>query len=142
MKLTVVAAGKIKEKPLRLVADDYVGRIERYARFAEIETRDESGLEKAVPSGARLIALEVWGKQFSSEDFSQKIEAWGSQGKGDIAFVIGAAEGIPRELSERADVHMSLSKMTLPHRLARVILFEQIYRAFSILRGEPYAREG
>src|SRR5690606_410288 len=113
-------AGKIKEKPLRQVADDYVGRIERYARFSEIETRDETGLEKAVPTGARLIALEVWGKQLSSEVFSQKIEAWGSLGKGDIAFVIGAAEGIPRALSERADEHMSLSKMTLPHRLARV----------------------
>lgn len=142
MKITVVAAGKIKEKPLRQVADDYVGRIERYARFSEVETRDETGLEKAVPPGARLIALEVWGKQLSSEDFSQKIEAWGSLGKGEIAFVIGAAEGIPRALSQRADDHMSLSKMTLPHRLARVILFEQIYRAFSILRGEPYAREG
>jgi 23S rRNA (pseudouridine1915-N3)-methyltransferase len=142
VKITVVAAGKIKEKPLRQVADDYVGRIERYARFSEIETRDETGLAKAVPEGAMLVALEVWGKQLSSEEFSSKIEAWGSLGKGDIAFVIGAAEGIPRDLSQRADVHMSLSKMTLPHRLARVILFEQIYRAFSILRGEPYAREG
>lgn len=142
MKISVVAAGKIKEKPLRQVADDYVGRITRYTRFAEIETRDETGLEKAVPEGARLVALEVWGKQFSSEDFSKRIESWGSVGKGEIAFVIGAAEGIPKELSDRADVHMSISKMTLPHRLARVILFEQIYRAFSILRGEPYAREG
>lgn len=142
MKVTVVAAGKIKEKPLRLVADDYLGRISRYTRIAEVETRDETGLEKGVPEGARLIALQVWGKQLSSEQFAGRLQSWGSTGKGDIAFVIGAAEGIPPALSERADDHLSLSTMTLPHRLARVVLFEQIYRGLSILRGEPYAREG
>lgn len=142
MKVTVVAAGKIKEKALRAVADDYFGRIKRYTNAVEIETKDEKGLSKAVPEGSRLIALEVWGKSFSSEQFADKLESWASTGKGEITFVIGAAEGIPRELSKRADEHMSLSKMTLPHRLARVILFEQIYRGLSILRGEPYAREG
>lgn len=141
VKLFVIASGKIKEKPLRQVADDYLGRIARYTRVEERETRDETGLAKAIPEGALVVALEVWGKQISSEEFAQKLESWGSRGKGDIAFVIGAAEGIPKELSERAQVHLSLSKMTLPHRLARVILFEQIYRGLSILRGEPYARE-
>lgn len=142
MKITVVAAGKIKEKALRAVADDYLGRIARYVRVEEIETRDERDLERSVPSGSRVIALEVWGKKLSSEEFSQRLERWGQIGKGEVAFVIGAAEGIPKELSTRADEHLSLSSMTLPHRLARVILFEQIYRGFSILRGEPYAREG
>ncbi len=142
MKITVVAAGKIKEKSLRAVADDYKKRISHYVRMNEIETKDEGDLEKSVPEGALLVALEVWGKQLSSEEFSDRLERWGSTGKGEIAFVIGAAEGIPRALSKRADEHLSLSSMTLPHRLARVILFEQIYRGFSILRGEPYAREG
>lgn len=142
MRITIVAAGKIKEKPLRAVADDYLGRIQRYTSAVEIETKDESGLAKAVPVGARLIALEVWGRAYSSEEFSSKLESWASTGKGDVAFVIGAAEGIPRALSKLADEHISLSKMTLPHRLARVVLFEQIYRGLSILRGEPYAREG
>ncbi|HSC87816.1 MAG TPA: 23S rRNA (pseudouridine(1915)-N(3))-methyltransferase RlmH [Polyangiaceae bacterium] len=142
MRLWVVAAGKIKEKPLRLVADDYLGRIARYARIDEVETRDETGLAKAIPEGARLIALEVLGTAYSSERFAKKLESWGSTGKGEIAFVIGAAEGIPAELSKRADERISLSTMTLPHRLARVLLYEQIYRGFSILRGEPYAREG
>jgi 23S rRNA (pseudouridine1915-N3)-methyltransferase len=142
MKISVVAAGKIKEKALRAVADDYVARIARYVRFAEIETKDERDLHRGVPEGARLIALEVWGKQLSSEEFSQRLESWASVGKGEIAFVIGAAEGIPAGLSQRADEHLSLSKMTLPHRLARVVLLEQIYRGLSILRGEPYAREG
>jgi 23S rRNA (pseudouridine1915-N3)-methyltransferase len=142
VRVSVVAAGKIKEKSLRAVADDYIGRIARYTKFQEVETRDESGLDKAVPEGARLIALEVWGGQLTSEDFAQKLDQWSRIGKGDVAFVIGAADGIPEPLSKRADEHLSLSKMTLPHRLARVILFEQIYRGFSILRGEPYAREG
>lgn len=141
MKLVVVASGKIKEKALRDVADDYKARIRLRAKFEEIETKDESGLARAVPEGAFLVALEVWGEQLSSEAFAKKIEAWGSTGKGDVAFVIGAAEGIPPELSRRAGAHLSLSKMTLPHRLARVVLFEQIYRGLTILRGEPYARE-
>jgi 23S rRNA (pseudouridine1915-N3)-methyltransferase len=142
VKITVVAAGKIKEKTLRAVADDYLGRISRYTNVSEVETRDESGLEKAVPAGARLVALEVWGKQLSSEDFAAKLDQWSRIGKGEVAFVIGAADGVPKPLSERADEHLSLSSMTLPHRLARVVLLEQIYRGFSILRGEPYAREG
>jgi 23S rRNA (pseudouridine1915-N3)-methyltransferase len=142
VRITVVAAGKIKEKPLRAVADDYLGRIRRYTAAVEIETKDEKGLAKAVPTGARLIALEVWGRAHSREEFSAKLETWASTGKGDVAFVIGAAEGIPQDLSRKADEHISLSTMTLPHRLARVLLFEQIYRGLSILRGEPYAREG
>jgi 23S rRNA (pseudouridine1915-N3)-methyltransferase len=142
VRITVVAAGKIKEKSLREVADDYLGRIGRYTTIREVETRDESGLSKAVPEGARLVALQVWGKQLTSDAFATKLDKWSQMGKGDVAFVIGAADGIPKELSSRAEEHLSLSTMTLPHRLARVILFEQIYRGFSILRGEPYAREG
>jgi len=142
MRIYVVAAGKIKDRSLRAVADDYLARIAHYGRIEEIETRDESGLERAVPPGALLVALEVWGKQLSSEEFSTRLQKWTSTGKGEVAFLIGAAEGIPKALSERASAHLSLSKMTLPHRLARVVLFEQIYRGFSILRGEPYAREG
>lgn len=142
MRLWVVAAGKMKERPLRQQADEYLGRIGHYCRIDELETRDESGLEKAVPPGARLVALEVLGRAYTSEQFAKKLESWGSQGKGEVAFVIGAAEGIPEALSRRADERISLSTMTLPHRLARVVLYEQIYRGFSILRGEPYAREG
>lgn len=142
MKITVVAAGKLKDKALRALCDDYLARIRRYVTTIEVETRDEKDLAARVPPGARLVALEVGGKRFSSEEFAARLAAWGSTGKGDVAFVIGAAEGIPSELSARADEHLSLSTMTLPHRLARVVLLEQIYRGFSILRGEPYAREG
>lgn len=142
MKLSVVAAGKIKERPLRQVADDYAARIRRYVQFTEVETRDDRGLVQAVPAGVRVVALQVWGTRLSSEAFAERLSRWAQMGKGDVAFVIGAADGIPPELSDAADEHLSLSTMTLPHRLARVVLFEQIYRGFSILRGEPYAREG
>ncbi len=142
MKLWVVAAGKIKERALREVADEYVSRVRRYVRLEEVEVRDPRGLERAIPAGALLVTLEVQGRALSSEQFAQRLERWGSLGKGDVCFLIGGAEGIPRSCSQKADVQLSLSSMTLPHRLARVLLFEQIYRGLSILRGEPYAREG
>jgi len=142
VKLRLACAGKIREKALREVADDYLGRIARFVRVEEIETKDELGLARVVPEGARLVALEVWGEGLSSEAFARKLESWGSTGKGEVCFVLGAADGIPRDLSQRAHFHLSLSTMTLPHRLARVVLLEQIYRGLSILRGEPYAREG
>ncbi len=142
MKISVVAVGKIRERSVRDVADDYLARLRRYVRAEEIEPKDDAALERAVPADALVVALEVWGKGIGSEDFARRLESWGSTGKGHVAFVIGGAEGIPRALSQRAQFHLSLSPMTLPHRLARVILFEQLYRAMTILRGEPYAREG
>lgn len=142
MRLVVVAAGKIRGRELRAVADDYLQRIRRYLRCEEIEARDAAGLARSIPDGAFRVALEVGGDALSSEAFARRVEQWGSRGKGDVAFVIGGAEGIPPELSRAADYRLSLSSMTLPHRLARVLLFEQLYRALTILRGEPYAREG
>ncbi len=142
MKISVVAVGKIRERAVREVADDYLTRLKRYVRAEEIEPKDDAGLERAVPADAVVVALEVWGKGLGSEEFARRLESWGSTGKGHVAFVIGGAEGIPTAVSQRAKFHLSLSPMTLPHRLARVILFEQLYRAMTILRGEPYAREG
>lgn len=142
MKVTVVAVGKVREPPARALVDDYRGRLRRYVRTEEVEVKDASGLERAVPGDALIVALEVWGRALSSEELAQRMEGWGTTGKGHIAFLIGGAEGIPKDLSQRADFHLSLSTLTLPHRLARILLFEQLYRAMTILRGEPYAREG
>lgn len=142
MKVTVVAVGKVREPPARALVDDYRGRLRRYVRTEEVEVKDASGLERAVPGDALVVALEVWGRALSSEELAQRMEGWGTTGKGHIAFLIGGAEGIPKDLSQRADFHLSLSTLTLPHRLARILLFEQLYRAMTILRGEPYAREG
>ena len=141
MKLHVIAEGRIKERELRAVANDYLGRLSRYVRCEEIETRDAAGLAKAIPEGAFVVAMEVNGERLTSVELSQRLERWGARGKGVVAFLIGGAEGIPEALSKGADMRLSLSSFTFPHRLARVMLFEQLYRSMTLLRGEPYARE-
>lgn len=141
MKFVILAAGKLKEREVRAIADDYLGRIRRYARCDEIEVKSASDLAAAVPKDALVVALEVDGDAVTSTELSKRVERWSSTGKGVVAFVIGGAEGIPKDLSRSAVARLSLSKLTLPHRLARVLLLEQLYRVLSILRGEPYARE-
>ncbi len=141
MKLSVVAVGKLKERALRELADDYVARIRRYVRFEEIEVKQDRDLSEAVPKGAVVVALEVTGLALSSRQFASRVEGWGSIGKGQVAFLIGGALGIPSEVSRAADHRISLSTLTLPHRLARLLLLEQLYRSMTLLKGEPYARE-
>ncbi len=141
MRILFVAEGKLKDRGLRQLVDDYLSRIRRYARCDEIELKDSSGFERAIPPDAILVALEVDGEQLSSTAFAERVGRWTTQGKGVLAFAIGGAEGLPEAFSRRAAHRLSLSRMTLPHRLARLLLAEQLYRAFSIQRGEPYARE-
>ncbi|HEV8248067.1 MAG TPA: 23S rRNA (pseudouridine(1915)-N(3))-methyltransferase RlmH [Polyangiaceae bacterium] len=141
MRFFVVAAGRLKDKNLRGLCDDYLARVRHYARCDEIEVKDERGLSKALPPDSLVIALEVDGEKLSSSELAARIERWSSRGKGSVTFVIGAAEGIPEDVSRGAGARLSLSPLTLPHRLARVVLLEQLYRALTILRGEPYARE-
>ena len=141
MKLVIVAVGKLRGAEVRAVADDYLSRLRRYIPCEEREVKSADELEGRVPAGALLVALEVDGEALSSTELAKRVEGWGRRGKGVVAFLIGAADGIPKELSRRADVRLSLSRMTLPHRLARVLLAEQLYRTMTILRGEPYARE-
>jgi len=141
VKFIVLCSGKLKQRALRELADEYERRIRRVARIEEREVATDDALAKNVPEGAHLVALEVDGRELSSEALARQIDAWASTGKGDICFLIGGAEGLPKALSERAAFRLSLSRLTLPHRLARVLLLEQIYRSLTILRGEPYARE-
>jgi 23S rRNA (pseudouridine1915-N3)-methyltransferase len=150
VKLVVAAVGRAKEREVRAMLDDYYARIRRYAQWEEVELEDgrEDKLTESVlkvmaaqKGRAELVALEVTGKQFTSEQFARKIGDRMDAAAVPV-FLIGGAEGIPDALSAKAAWKISLGPMTLPHRLARVILAEQVYRAFSILRGEPYAREG
>jgi 23S rRNA (pseudouridine1915-N3)-methyltransferase len=124
------------------VADDYLRRVRRYVRCDEVEKPDSRALLRAVPSGATVVALEAQGEAVTSSILARRLEQWGSRGRGVVAFVVGGADGIPAEVSRNADVRLSLSPLTFPHRLARVILYEQLYRGLCILRREPYAREG
>jgi len=142
----VIAVGKIKERGLRDAIDDYAKRIGRYASYHEVELKDLAADElvekfsKAIPAKARVFALEVEGKALSSHGLAQLVgRAEDDSATQHIVFLIGGSYGLPAAISKAASVQLSLSAMTLPHRLARLFLVEQIYRAFTILRGEPYS---
>jgi 23S rRNA (pseudouridine1915-N3)-methyltransferase len=145
VKISVVAVGKVKQPGLRAELDDYFKRIQRYASFSEVELKDghdaevEARFEKAIPSRAKRIALEVSGRELSSQGLADLIGRAEQTAVPVLAFLIGGAYGLPKPVSDRADLRLSLSAMTLPHRLARLVLAEQVYRAFTILRNEPYS---
>jgi len=136
--------GKAKDRDLRSLLSDYYGRIGRYAKLEEIEIKDDKAgdaadrLSRSIPERARVVALEVDGRSLSSRDLATWLGRAENESVQSVVFLIGGAYGLPSEISARADLRLSLSAMTLPHRLARLFLAEQIYRAFSILRGEPY----
>ena len=146
MKILIVAAGRIKERGLREAIDEYLKRIKRYAKIEEIELDDAakpadvaSKFERAIPERAKVVALEVAGKRMSSDDLARFVERCEVGSVACVAFLIGGSYGLPASVSAKADLQLSLSDLTLPHRLARVLLAEQIYRAFTILRHEPYS---
>jgi 23S rRNA (pseudouridine1915-N3)-methyltransferase len=141
VKVVILAVGKLKDEASRALADDYFARLRRYTPCEEREVKASSDLEGAIPKSALVVALEVQGDTVTSPELAKRLESWASKNKGIVCFLIGGAEGIPRALSQKADARVSLGRLTLPHRLARVILAEQLYRAMTILRGEPYARE-
>ncbi len=144
MKINIVAVGKVKDRALRGALDEYLGRVRRYTACDEIELTDgpvaklEPAFLKAT-SEATTIALEVFGKPLGSEDFARGLERATARHKGIVSFLIGGADGLPASISKAAYDRWSLSALTFPHRLARLVLVEQIYRALTILRGEPYA---
>ena len=157
MKITVITVGKIKEKYLKDAIAEYSKRLGRYCRLEIIEVADEKTPDQASEAAEEsirakegelimkhiredmyVITLEIAGKMLSSEELADKINALGLSGKSSIAFVIGGSIGLAREVMARSDFALSFSKMTFPHQLMRVILLEQIYRSFRILKGEPY----
>lgn len=139
MRYHVVAVGRLRQVGLRAACDDYLKRLRRYARVEEREVKDEVRLAEAIPQEARLVALSRRGEEWSSTDLARRTATWDQEGR-EVAFAIGGAEGLPAPLIRRAERVWSLSPLTFPHELARVIVLEQLYRAFSIRRGEPYHR--
>lgn len=145
MKIAVIAVGKVKQAGMRAELDDYFGRIKRYAGFQEIELKDGSESEvsarfdKAIPLRAQRIALEVDGRALTSHGLAEFVGRAEQTAVPTLAFLIGGAYGLPKRVSQAAELRVSLSAMTLPHRLARLVLAEQLYRAFTILRNEPYS---
>lgn len=139
MHYHVVAVGRMRDAALRGAADEYVKRLRHYAHVEEREAKDEARLEGTIPEAARLVALSRTGVPWSSMDLARHTAQWDQEGR-DVALVIGGADGLPAPVLKRAERVWSLSSLTFPHELARVVVLEQLYRAFTIRRGEPYHR--
>ena len=157
MKITIITVGKVKESYFRGAIEEYSKRLSKYCKLDIVEVADEKTPDKAseteeeqikakeaerimkyVRDDAYVIALAIEGKQLDSVELADKMETLGVQGKSHIQFIIGGSLGLHTSVLSRADYKLSFSKMTFPHQLMRVILLEQIYRAYRIISHEPY----
>ena len=157
MHIQIISVGKVREKYLKLGIAEFEKRLQPYCKLSMTELTDEQAPENLSEKeleivknkeGERIlnkikdidyvIALDVQGKQHSSEEFSKAIEKLSFQGKNKIIFVIGGSNGLSDAILCRANEKVSFSKMTFPHQLMKLILLEQVYRAFKIMKGEPY----
>ncbi|WP_146348314.1 23S rRNA (pseudouridine(1915)-N(3))-methyltransferase RlmH [Falsiphaeobacter marinintestinus] len=155
MRVRICAVGRLRAGPEKTLIDDYLKRFDRTGRalslgpaeIVEVDDRKGGGmaaeaglLRKAIPAGALICTLDERGKVLSSPDFAGKLADWRDSGRGDLALVIGGADGIDPSLRAGADFSLSFGKMVWPHMLVRVMLAEQLYRAATILSGGPYHR--
>lgn len=154
MKIKIIALGKIKEKFLKDGIDEYIKRLRPYTpleiiELTPIEIKDENLTEKILDMEAEkilanikpssfIVTMEIGGKQFDSVDFSKKIEEITNSGTSEMVFIIGSSCGLSKKVCEVSDMKLSLSKMTFLHQFTRLILLEQIYRAFKISKNETY----
>jgi 23S rRNA (pseudouridine1915-N3)-methyltransferase len=155
MRVHICAVGRLRAGPEKDLIDDYLTRFDRTGRalglgpaqVLELEDKKNGGmsveaalLRRAIPDGAVICVLDERGRVEPSTDFANRLGGWRDQGRGDVAFVIGGADGIDKALRKDADHALSFGKMVWPHMLVRVMLAEQLYRAASILSGGPYHR--
>ena len=157
MKITVLCVGKIKEKYFTLGIDEYAKRLSRYCKLEIIEVADEKTPDNAseneelqikakegdkllryIKDNAYVIALAIEGKMLTSEELSEKMEQLGINGDSNVVFVIGGSLGLDKRILDRADYKLSFSKMTFPHQMMRMVLLEQVYRGYRIMKDEPY----
>lgn len=157
MKITIISVGKIKEKFFIDAINEYTKRLSKFCKLAEEVIPDEraddsfsqaeidqvknkEGLKiiNSIPKNSYVIVMDVRGKQLSSEELANKINTLGINGISDISFVIGGSNGLSEDVIKKADFRLSFSKMTFPHQLFKIILLEQVYRAFKINAGETY----
>ena len=157
MRISIVCVGKVKEKYFTGAIDEYSKRLSRYCKLEIIEVPDEKTPDGAsetlnlqikekegrrildkIPEDAYVMVLAIEGKQPDSVELSKKIENLGVRGESHIVFVIGGSLGLSSEVMKRANEAISFSRMTFPHQLMRVVLLEQVYRAYRIMNNEPY----
>ncbi len=156
MNIKIIAVGKIKEQYLKDAIKEYEKRLMSFCSFSVVEVvaeqiNDESLCEKYkeieadrilqnIKQNSYIITLEIKGKSFSSESFAQKIKDISNEGINDVVFIIGGANGLHKKVSDIANLKISFSQMTFTHQMIRLLLIEQIYRAFKINANEPYHR--
>jgi 23S rRNA (pseudouridine1915-N3)-methyltransferase len=152
MAVYLVAVGKLKNAALRNACEDYYKRVRNYLKLEVCEVRDGGrtdrdaeaarksegkALLKAVPGGALVVAVTRTGRASSSSELAGQLEQWRREDR-DVVFLVGGAHGLDAAVLAASDLRLSLSAMTFPHELARLVLLEQLYRACTISRGEPY----
>lgn len=157
MNIKLIVVGRVREKYIKDGIDEFKKRLSSYCNLKIIEVPDESAPEnlskreeeivknkegekilKHISKNSYLIPLVIEGRQLTSEGLANKIESLGIDGNPDITFIIGGSLGISDEIIKMANFKLSFSKMTFPHQLMRLILLEQVYRSFRIIRNEPY----
>jgi 23S rRNA (pseudouridine1915-N3)-methyltransferase len=143
MKIRLIMLGKTRREEARMLVEDYAGRIKHYAEIEILELRDAgpAALRKLkIDPAAVVVLLDAAGKQFTSQQFASWLGDLRDRGTREVVFLCGDAAGFPDDLRARARHRISLSTLTMPHEFARVLLAEQIYRAFAILAGHPYPK--
>lgn len=157
MKITILAVGKLKEKYWKQAISEYEKRLSAYSKIEIIEVPDEKAPENMsdkeieqvkekegqrllakIKPQATVITLEIQGKMLSSEGLAEEMQRRMTQGQSDFVFVIGGSNGLHEDVLQRSNYALSFSKMTFPYQMMRVVLIEQVYRAFKIMRGEAY----
>jgi 23S rRNA (pseudouridine1915-N3)-methyltransferase len=152
MRLRIIWTGKTRDARLRALIEDYSGRLGHFARCEVTELRelgrtDKSGIDKetkrisdALRPGSLTVLLDPEGTEWTSQELAAQVRSWEGKGIKEVAFVIGGPNGLADDFKSRADKRWSLSRLTLTHEMARVLLFEQLYRAYTIIHGLPYQK--
>ena len=152
MRLRIIWTGKTRDARLRALIDDYSERLSHFVRCEVTELRelgrtDKSGIDRetkrisdALHSGALTVLLDAEGTEWTSQQLAAQVKSWEQSAVKEVAFVIGGPNGLTEDFKARADKRWSLSRLTLTHEMARVLLFEQLYRAYTIIHGLPYQK--
>jgi 23S rRNA (pseudouridine1915-N3)-methyltransferase len=153
MRMRLIWVGRTRNEHMRALIDDYLRRLGRFVRCEVVELRESASADErvcleeegkritgALASDALTVLLDVEGQQWSSPELAAEIERWQTRGTKEVFFVVGGHLGVSPEVKRRADSRWSLSRLTLTHEMARVVLVEQLYRAYTITRGLPYQK--
>lgn len=150
MKLRFIWIGKTKDKKWKALQDEYLRRLSHFVKAEIVEIKESAAYEGPDIEGERILSslnqstfavlLDVKGEAISSEGLAARVEDWQNRGLKEVSFIIGGANGVSRQVAETADISLSLSFLTFTHEMARSILFEQLYRAYTIIKGFPYQK--